>query len=192
VAGVLLVILGLLLKDRPGFGSSKIQALETPRPELSQEQAENNKIAVDISGSVNNPGLYYLDLGSRVQDVIDMAHGFSSDVDNEWVDKNLNRAAKLSDGQKIFIPSIQQSGVLSATNFRGDRNVAQHDQSTADSRVNINTASLNQLMDLPGIGQVYGQKIIENRPYSEVDDLVKKQVLKQSTFDKIKGKVSVY
>ena len=58
--------------------------------------------------------------------------------------------------------------------------------------VNINTASFEQLDKLPGIGQVYGQKIIEQRPYSNAEDLLNRKILPKSTFEKIKNLISVF
>ena len=58
--------------------------------------------------------------------------------------------------------------------------------------VNINTATLKELDTLPGIGPVYGQNIIEHRPYSTVEELLSKAVLKKNVYEKIKDKVSVY
>ena len=57
--------------------------------------------------------------------------------------------------------------------------------------VNINTSSLGELDKLPGIGQVYGQKIIEQRPYSNIEEILTKEVLPKNVFEKIKDKISL-
>jgi competence protein ComEA len=190
--GAALVLLSLYLKKQVDLSSANVQVLETPSSDLTRNEGNDGKIAVDVRGEVSNPGLYYLREGSRVDDAILAAGGLTGDADKDWVDKNLNRAGRLNDGQKIFIPSFHQTDVLSARVSSGDGNVAQSVTQTEGSRININSATLGELDSLPGIGQVYGQKIIDNRPYSDVGDLVNKGVLRPSVFEKIKDKISVY
>ena len=105
----------------------------------------------------------------------------------------VNRAAKLTDGQKLYIYKVgEHSETVSASNSVGikmDQGVLAG--STAGG-VNINSASLAELDSLPGIGQVYGQKIIEHRPYSNIEELLSKGVLKKNVFEVVKDKVSVY
>jgi competence protein ComEA len=140
-----------------------------------------------------HPGVYKLVSGSRVDDLLVLSGGFSSDANRVWTDKYLNRAAKLTDGQKVYIPSVnQQSNVLSAENSGGDQTISSTFSSDSNSLININTASLSQLDSLPGIGQIYGQNIIEHRPYSTLEELVSKGALKQSLYDKIKNLITLY
>src|SRR3990167_7014956 len=61
---------------------------------------------VDIQGAVNKPGVYIMPPGSRVEDIIQKASGFTSQADSKWIDSSLNRAKKLMDGEKIYIPTI--------------------------------------------------------------------------------------
>jgi len=61
-------------------------------------------LTVEIFGEVINPGVYKLPDGSRVDDLLIVAGGFSSSADRVWADKYLNRAAKITDGQKVYIP----------------------------------------------------------------------------------------
>lgn len=146
----------------------------------SQEQSPQS-IYVDVGGAVMAPGLYKLEDGSRVQDVLVMAGGFSSEADRDYIEQYLNLAQRLTDGAKLFIPkentNIQKSVAGMATN---------------SSTVNINSASSSELDALPAIGMVTAEKIISNRPYSEIGELVSKKVMGQKTFDKIKDLVSVY
>lgn len=187
--GVLLVVGGLVLKNKPEGGNSNVEVLEDDRPGSEEVSL---KLVVDVAGAVNNPGVYSLEFNSRVEDAIVAAGNLSADADINWVDKNLNKASKLVDGQKLYIPQIKQTNVLSATNIAGDENVAQSYSSSDSNLVNINTATLSELEGLPGIGQVYGKNIIDNRPYSDPSELLSKKVLKESTFEKIKDKVTTY
>jgi competence protein ComEA len=55
--------------------------------------------------------------------------------------------------------------------------------------VDINSASIDELRDLPGVGEAYSKKIVENRPYKRKDELVQKKIIPQSTYDKIKDQI---
>jgi competence protein ComEA len=147
----------------------------------------STKLYVEISGAVEKPGVYTFDSNSRVDNLLVMAGGLSSKADREWVDKNINRAAILKDGQKLYIPRTDEventdSGLKI---YESDANI-----SNLTGQVNINTASLAQLDKLEGIGQVRAQKIIDNRPYTSIDELVSKKVLTKNIFEGIKDKLT--
>jgi competence protein ComEA len=122
--------------------------------EIAPPKAEPG-IMVQVSGAVNAPGVYTLPRGSRVKDAIDMAQGAAPDADVEC----LNLASLLQDGQRLHVPVKQPpSG-----------------EPSADTRVNINTASQHELETLPGIGPEMAKRIIEYRKtsggFATVDDL---------------------
>jgi competence protein ComEA len=168
--------------------STKVEVLEaTTSSQLSGE------ITAEVAGEVLKPGVYKLPGGSRVDDLLVAAGGFSAGADRSWTDKYLNRAAKLTDGQKVYIPSVnQQSDESSAKSSGGDQTVSSTFSSDSNNLVNINNASSAELDSLPGIGPVYAQNIIEHRPYSNVDELLSKGALKSSVYQKIKDLVTVY
>lgn len=138
-------------------------------------------IVVHIAGEVLNPGVYSLPFGSRVNELIQKAGGFSKEADYEFIDKIINLAQVLKDGQKIYIPKV--GGENSSGSVVGVK---------TGSLVNINTATLAELDSLPDIGEARGKKIIEGRPYSSIEELVEKKIIPQSTFEKIKEKISIY
>ncbi|OGY25900.1 MAG: hypothetical protein A2Z24_02355, partial [Candidatus Woykebacteria bacterium RBG_16_44_10] len=150
----------------------------------SQQREDSAKIMVDIEGAVVNPGLHSLDPDSRTDDAIRAAGGFSSKADRSWVSKNLNLAARLGDGQKIYIPKIGE--VVGNTTAGGQ--VA----SEISGKVNINTATEAQLDTLPGIGPVRAGKIIAARPYKSTEELLTKKVVGEATFEKIKNLITIY
>ncbi len=188
LGGILLISLGIFLQKSEILTPAKVEIIEAS----SSAEIKNNDIVVEVTGSVEKPGVYHLPVGSRVEDALLMAGGLGADADRNWVEKTINRAAKLTDGQKVYIASTKQTNGLSASISNTNSNVAQYDLTPDSNLVNINTASLSQLDTLPGIGQVYGQSIIDHRQYSDVGELVSRKVLKQSTFDKIKDKITVY
>lgn len=189
--GLILIGFGALLYKIDAFsGVDKVEVLSsTTEGENMDSNNSQGEIIVEISGSVENPGVYTLKNGSRVDDLLTIAGGLSLDADRSWVDKNINRASKLVDSQKIYIYS--QSEVKSAK----DSSSIKLDQAVLGAEtgglVNINTASLSELDALPGIGPVYAQKITEQRPYSSLEELVSKGAVGQSLFEKIKSSISI-
>ncbi len=152
----------------------------------------SSEIVVEISGSVENPGVYKMKVGDRVDDILIASGGLSATADRDWVEKNINRASKLIDGQKIYIYS--QSEVTSAKTNGGiklDQGVLGESSSNFSGLININTASQSELEKLTGIGPVYAQKMIEHRPYSTKEELVSKGVISQKVLEKIKESISL-
>lgn len=174
--GTVLIIGGLVFPN-----SSNSSKNEYPKESLIESQ---KLISVDVSGAVNRPGVYKLSANSRVEDAIRSSGGFSSLVNKSYVSKYLNLAQKLTDGAKIYVP------------FEGESN-AQVSQiqpvlGTSQSIVNINLASQSELEALPGIGPVTASRIISDRPYQNIDDLLAKKVVNKSTFEKIKTSIGVF
>lgn len=156
-----------------------------------QEEKTRKTIVVDVSGAVKNPGVYSLPEKSRVQDAILEAGGLAATVDQQRVAQMLNLAAPLIDGAKLYIPvageQMTTSGAVSGNSFEATAVAGASTQ-----LININTASHTELESLPGIGEVTAGKIIENRPYGTIEELLEKKAVGQATFEKIKDQVRVY
>jgi competence protein ComEA len=152
------------------------------------QKAQELGLIVDISGAVKKAGVYQMKEGDRVIDVIELAEGYSEDVDLDYIEKNLNQAQKVVDGQKIYIPKINDisSGIV-PTNSLSVGSPA----SKINGKVNINTASKSELMALSGIGTVTADKIIQARPFSNINQIVERGVMKQGNFDKIKDQLTI-
>jgi len=184
--GVILVGFGVFFfKSGLGSPSTKVEVLEA-----TTESQGNREMVVEIAGEVEKPGVYKLPGGSRVDDLLAISGGLAVNANRDWVEKYLNRAATLVDSQKIYIPS--QSEALSAKETGGDQSISADFSGQGSGLTNINTADLSELDKLPGIGPVYGQSIIDHRPYSTNEELVSKGALKKSVYEKIKDLVSVY
>ncbi len=151
--------------------------------ETSGVATSSAEVVIEVTGAVETPGVYKLSLGSRVNDAIVAAGGLSDDADREWVEKTINKAAKITDGQKIYIKDGNE-----VTQTREGSQILWG----SSGLVNINEATKKELVDLPEIGDAYASNIIEHRPYSTIEELVSKKVIGQSVFEKIKDKVSVY
>lgn len=190
VIGLILVGLGVVYyRVSQTDSSSSIEVLES----TTVDKNMGFDIVVEISGEVEKPGVYKLTSDSRVEDLLIACGGISVNADREWIEKYINRAAKLSDGQKVYIPSVsEQSDTVSANNSRGIKVDQAVLGSGSRNLVNINSATLSELDTLPGIGQVYAQSIVEHRPYSNIEELVSKSVLKQNVYEKVKDRITIY
>jgi competence protein ComEA len=147
--GLLAGALVLLISSRPRGAAITLPPLPTPAP-----------LVVHISGAVAREGMYALPSNSRLDDVIQAAGGLLPSADVERV----NLAARLSDGQKIIIPvagATAETGEPAATGpERGNAVIEVAGQS---SLININTATLEELDRLPGIGESKAADIIAYR-----------------------------
>ncbi|MBI3981227.1 ComEA family DNA-binding protein [Candidatus Microgenomates bacterium] len=141
-------------------------------------------IIVDVSGAVKKPGVVKLSGNSRLQEALIQAGGFAQNADVNWITKNLNLAAKLIDGQKIYVPFEKENySTANNSNISPDFN---------NRLININSASSQELEELPGVGEVTAQKIIESRPYETIGQLLEKKIVGKSVFEKIKDQITVY
>jgi len=184
-AGLLVLALGIFTLKGTFVSSDKVEVLEE-----TMEGVANDFLIVEVAGAVVSPGVYKLPAASRVDDALIAAGGLSLSADRNWVDKTINRAALITDGQKIYIPTTDEQLKGASANNLG---VYQTGTSTQGSGlVNINEASQNELEVLNGIGPVYAQKIIEQRPYSKIEELASRKVIPQSTYEKIKNDISVF
>lgn len=174
---VSLIGIGLFQYLKPS--EVKVDFIKTQNSEaIAGEKAVSSKIVVDISGSVQSPGVYELPEGSRLKDALIAAGGLASGADRNYVAKKMNLAQKLTDGAKIYIPASGETvfSVSNITNSSGD---------TSSSLVNINTASQVELESLPKIGPTTAKKIIDGRPYNTTSELVSKKAVSQKIYDAI-------
>ena len=194
---ILIFLLGAILTGVGLFISQNERNGDGDRVEVltgaTEGQNEGSEIVVEIAGEVERPGVYKLPKNSRIEDLLVAAGGVSPNADRDWMEKSLNRAARLADGTKIYIPAVnERSGVLSANNLGVAGGSDAVRGSGGSNLININLASQNELESLPGIGPVYAQNIIEHRPYSNVEELLTKGALRKSTYEEIKNLVTAY
>ena len=180
IALLVMAAVGIKLSDKDEeivFAGNENLEGENQETQESQDTKEEHisHMYVDIDGEVKNPGVYQLKDGDRVNDAIIMAGGLTDSA----FTKNLNKARKLTDGEKIYIPKEgEESEVLS-----GDSNL-----------ININTASANDLMSLPGIGEVYAQRIIDYRnekPFDSIEEIKNIEGIGEKKFEKLKDLIKV-
>lgn len=137
-------------------------------------------IEVYIAGAVMQPGVYEVEDGARVVDLLLLAGGQAPDANLEAI----NLAVRLHDEDQVLVPRL---GLVAAepsttSDVAGVTN--------GGNLLNINTASASDLEALPGIGEVYSTRIVENRLavglYTSGDDLVNRDIIPSGTYDKIR------
>lgn len=172
LVGIVLILGGIYLTPKP----------KKEFPKESIVSSDQNQLVVEISGAVIHPGVYKLPDGSRIEDAINLAGGFQNTVNKEYVSKDLNKAQKLIDGIKLYIPFRDEK-------ISGDKNIP---GAATSRKINLNTSSQIELESISGIGQATSTKIISNRPYQKSEDLISKKVMSKSVYNKIKDLVTVY
>lgn len=150
-----------------------------------EQRTVQNEVVVDIEGAVKKPGVYRLSRDSRVEDLLIVAGGFTHDVDVSYVGQSINRAAKLSDGAKIYIPYVGSRDGM------GGAGAPEVKSGVLEKTMNINSASQSELESLSGVGPVTAEKIIGNRPYMRLEELIEKKVMSTSVFEAIRNQLSL-
>jgi len=152
----------------------------------SSPRTINEKIYLDIAGSVNKPGVYQLNSGSRLKDAIKIAGDLSDEADKNFFSRNFNLARIVSDQEKIYVPSVWE-----VNNGYNSPATGVINHAPTSNLININSATIEELDQLPGIGQTTANKIIKNRPYSNIEELLTKKVVNKGIFEKVRNLVTV-
>lgn len=134
-------------------------------------------IRVHVAGAVQAPGVYAMQGGDRVEDALASAGGAIADADLAAV----NMARKLRDGEQILVPGPEPESVPVAL--------------AEGEMLDVNTATREQLIALPGIGEAYSRRIVDSRtldgPFASIEDFVARGLVPASTFEKIRAMVTV-
>ena len=155
---------------------------------------QSKKIIIHIIGEVNTPGVYTLDENSRIKDAIESAGGETENADLSKV----NLAYVIEDGMQIYVPRIGEKledsyiseeageGIIVETELSDVQN---------NSKVNINTANIDKLKSLPGIGDATAQKIIDyrnqNGKFKSIEDLKNISGIGDNKFENIKSSICI-
>ncbi len=201
VAAAVIAVLGVvycisqLIQSGPGKESVKYEAQDVSAAQetyasdneayssdnISESKNRDELIYVYICGCVNKPGVYKSSRESRVFEIIELAGGVTEDADVSA----LNFVETVGDGQKIYVPSKDE-------NVSG---YADFTQTSAGAKVNINRATAQELMTLPGIGESRANDIIRYRTskgkFECIEDIMKVSGIKEAAFEKIKDLIQV-
>ena len=158
--------------------NTKIIADENKNKDVKTEKLEDS-IVIDISGEIKNPGIYKMKGRVRLYEIIDKAGGLKEEANIN----SINQARYVKDGEKIIIPSSRISQSMDKGSISNENNL-----------VNINTASKEELLKLPGIGEVTAEKIIsyrDNNNFTKIEDLKNVNGIGMATYNKLKDLICV-
>lgn len=159
--------------------------------ESSAKSSSAAEVYVDVDGAVVRPGVYRLKDGARVSQAIDAAGGLTAEADVA----GLNRASKVTDGQKIYVPTVGEQQAAAAVGGAESGAATTPGAGSSSELVNINTASAAELQTLSGIGPSMAQSIIDERTkngaFASVDDLMRVSGIGEKKLAKIKDCICV-
>lgn len=150
---------------------------------------KEGKIGVYISGEIKKEGVYYLDKDARVANLIDIAGGLTENADIS----KINPAQKLNDSDKIIVPEKKDMGE-SSTIDEGFNDESSQNESSINDKININTATKDELTTLNGIGEATANKIInyrKNNPFKEIEDIMNVPGIGEAKFNNIKEDICI-
>ena len=163
VAAVLAAAIVFLVIERRGG---------PPPLEIRLDELAGGPIEVYIAGAVARPGVYEMQPGDRVVDLLQAAGGFTPDADPEAI----GLAKRLQDEETVVVP--RRGGAASAV------------AGATTAAIDINSASADKLDDLPGIGAVYSQRIVDSRatdgPFATTEELVARDLIPRLTYETIR------
>ena len=177
---VKIVILGIVLAFQL-IGCGKEAATELSLEQIESElEAEDDQVKssifVYVCGAVVSEGVYELPAGSRVYEAIREAGGFSE----EAAVSHINQAEILEDETRIYVPTMEE---------------VQSEIESGGGKVNLNTASKEELMTLPGVGESKADLIIryreEHGKFRQIEDVMNISGIKEGLFEKIKENITV-
>ncbi|MBA2873550.1 helix-hairpin-helix domain-containing protein [Thermaerobacillus caldiproteolyticus] len=157
---------------------------EATYEENKEKQKETSIVFVDVKGAVVRPGVYEVTGTARIKDVIAMAGGFTKEADQAKV----NLAAKIHDEMMIYVPTRGEENVSMAAAVNASA-------SSETTKIDINTASLEEIQQLQGIGPTKAAAIIayreEHGPFRKIEDLLKVTGIGEKSLEKMKEQIII-
>lgn len=202
---IVAILIYIIIQQNNEFEENTVENELIPYSEenkVAENTTENNtnenQIIIHITGAVNKEGVYTLKENSRISDAIDLAGGLREDADTS----KINLAYHLEDGMKINIPSINDKNENENSYITSEMGIENNDKANSDEneevsnkKVNINTATKEELDTLPGIGESTAQKIInyrkENGKFSSIEEIKEVSGIGESKFENIKELICI-
>lgn len=196
IAVVVVIIIYYINSTKDVYNYEELNTVEDTKLDTKKEETEEDKIVVHVTGAVKNEGVVEVKENARINDVIAAAGGLADDVDL----KNVNLAYIVEDGQKIYIPSIKDNeenrddGEI-VTENAGENVLKEEEESGKNSVININTANIEALTAIPGVGSATAEKIVtyrkENGKFKTVEDIKNVSGIGDKKYEAIKDYISV-
>lgn len=185
IGGILLILVGI-----GGLFSKKEESVEETEVVVTTVLAEKTEVSttqetvifVDIKGAVKNPGVYQMKPGDRVKDALEAAGGLTAEADSQKV----NLAKRLEDQMVIVVPKVgEEAEEIPAGETRKE--------ATKEGKVNINTAMVEELKTLKGVGEKKAEAIIEyrkkNGSFQTKEDLMKVRGIGKKLFESFQERI---
>lgn len=173
-------------------------SIEESKNDIEEKEIKENKeetkemgtgIFVHIDGWIQNPGVYEIKENDRVNTIIEKAGGLKEGASI----KSINLAARLSDGDKIYIPNREKEKQIETTEVKGNNTGTV--KITKNSKININKASISELKQITGIGESTANKIIDYRDnvgkFKKIEDIKEVKGIGDSKYESIKDKITI-
>lgn len=173
----------------PDAGTTDAE-LQNCKNDTALQESQPELIYVYVCGSVNEPGVYEVREGSRVHELIELAGGFAEDAYTLPV----SMAKTVTDGQTLYVPHLNEAeDDVAGSGLSGS--VTGDDAYGQKIKININTASVEQLMTLKGIGESRARDIVDyrmrNGSFKKPEDVMKVSGIKEAAYSKIKDDICV-
>ncbi|MBU5466457.1 helix-hairpin-helix domain-containing protein [Virgibacillus sp. MSJ-26] len=184
ILGIFIVGFLFITREKEEVRTNEIIPVDLTSEETEEEENFlNEHVVVDIKGEINKPGVYELDFGARVEDVIKMADGFTNDAEETAI----NLAQKLHDEMIIIVPN------------ENDEETGKNQESSSTSgeevKIRVNYATQEEIENLPGIGPSKAQAIIdyreENGLFQSVEDLLDISGIGEKTLENMRDYIHV-
>ena len=187
---LIIIIYNFFISKNEELISSNI-VIENQIENIEKEKGVN-KIKVYVTGEVNNPGVIELEENSRIEDAINLSGGLTNFANLQ----NVNLAFVLEDGQKLYIPNINDNENVEYISLENGDNIVETTKSNSkNSKININKAALNELETLPGVGASLAERIItyrkENGLFTSIEDLKNVSGIGEKKFENLKDYISI-
>lgn len=161
--------------------------------EIKEDEEEQKEVGtgifVHIDGWIQNPGVYEIKENDRVNAIIEKAGGLKEGASI----KSINLAARLSDGDKIYIPNREEEKQIETTEVKGNNTGTV--KITKNNKININKASISELKQITGIGESTANKIIDYREnvgkFKKIEDIKEVKGIGDSKYESIKDKITI-
>ena len=210
LSGLLIIVFLFFNKNSDEIELTSDLSLEI-KEEVTEEIPKEEKIKVDIKGAVKNPGVYEINSNGRVADAIEISGGLTNDADTSIINlsKNLTdemviiiytkeEVAEMLKGstsikyieKECICPKIENDACIdNVIDNKPDTNTSN------EQKVSLNSATIDELMQLPGIGEVKAKAIIayreENGGFKTIEELLEVNGIGESTFNKLKENITL-